>query len=192
MGSIIKIKPLSTTYVDSGHANQNFCENRNIFAGTFHKSACSSVMFKSLISFDLKELDFHRISNTYLCLYVKDVNSDTSYYSNSILSVYKNLEPFNTSSVTWNSTPCSDSPIHFAIDPSEIGQYVKINITPIVDSWLKNNDNCGISIEANNYYSSLIKFASINSDKPPLLFTQYKDINCEYNNYNTLIKHSCR
>ncbi|MBQ3421622.1 MAG: DNRLRE domain-containing protein, partial [Romboutsia sp.] len=131
--------------------------------------------------------------NTFLCLYVKDVNSDTSYYSNSILSIYKNLEPFNTSNVTWNSSPCSDYPIHFSIDPSEVGKYTKINITPIVDSWLNNNDNYGISIEANNYYSSLIKFASINSDKPPLLLTQFKSMNnYEYNNYNTLVNHSCR
>ncbi|NME83386.1 DNRLRE domain-containing protein [Clostridium sp. SM-530-WT-3G] len=192
MSSIIKIKPLSTTYVDSGHANQNFCENRNIFAGSFHKSACSSVMFKSLINFDLKDLNSHDLSNIYLCLYVKDINSDTSYYSNSILSIYKNLEPFNNSNVTWNSSPCSDYPIHFTIDPSNVGKYIKINITSIVESWLKNNDNYGISIEANNYYSSLIKFASLNSDKPPLLYTQNMDINYEYNNYNTLVNHSCR
>ncbi|HCW52219.1 MAG TPA: hypothetical protein DG753_00430 [Clostridium sp.] len=192
MSSIIKIKPLSTTYVDSGHANQNFCENRNIFAGSFHKSACSSVMFKSLINFDLKDLNSHDLSNIYLCLYVNDINSDTSYYSNSILSIYKNLEPFNNSNVTWNSSPCNDYPIHFTIDPSDVGKYIKINITSIVKSWLKNNDNYGLSIEANNYYSSLIKFASINSDKPPLLYTQNMDINCEYNNYNTLVNHSCR
>lgn len=192
MSSIIKIKPLSTTYVNSSHANQNFCENRNIFAGSFHKSACSSVMFKSLIKFDLKNLETHTISNTYLYLYVKDINSDTSYYSNNILSIYKNLEPFNNSNVTWNSSPYNDYPIHFTIDPSNVGKYIKINITPIVESWLKNNDNYGISIEANNYYSSLIKFASINSDKPPFLYTQNMDINYEYNNYNTLINHSCR
>lgn len=192
MSSIVKFKPLNTTYVDSGHANQNFCENRNIFAGSFHKSACSSVMFKSLINFDLKGVKPVLLSNAYLCLYVKDTNSDTSYYSNNILTIYKNLEPFNTSNVTWNSSPCSDYPIHFAVDSSEIGKYIKINITPIVDSWLKNNDNYGISIEANNYYSSLIKFASINSEKPPLLLTQYNDIKYKYNNYNTLVNHSCR
>ncbi|MDO5518376.1 MAG: DNRLRE domain-containing protein [Clostridium sp.] len=192
MSSILKFKSLSTTYVDSGHANQNFCENRNIFAGSFHRTSCSSVMFKSLINFDLKELKPLPLSSAYLCLFVKDANSDTSYYSNNILSIYKNLEPFNTSNVTWNSSPCSDVPIHFAIEPGEVGKYIKINITPIVNSWLKNNDNYGISIEANNFYSSLFKFASINSNNPPLLFTQYKDIKYEYNDYNTLVNHSCR
>lgn len=192
MSSILKFKSLSTTYVDSGHANQNFCENRNIFAGSFHRTACSSVMFKSLINFDLKELKPFPLSSAYLCLFVKDANADTSYYSNNILSIYKNLEPFSTSNVTWNSSPCSDEPIHFVIEPGEVGKYIKINITSIVNSWLKNNDNYGISIEANNYYSSLFKFASINSNNPPLLFTQYKDVKYEYNNYNTLVNHSCR
>lgn len=192
MSSIIKFKSSSTTYVDSGHANQNFYENRNIFAGSYHESSCSARIFKSLIYFDLSKLEPLPLSSAYLCLFIKDTNSDTSYYSNNILSIYKNLEPFNSSDVTWNTSPCNNKPIHFVIDPSEVGKYVKINITSIVNSWLENNDNYGISIEANNYYSSLFKFASINSKNPPLLFTQYNVVKYEYNEYNNLVNHSYR
>lgn len=192
LSSIFKFKSVSTTYVDSGHANQNFYENRNIFAGSCHESPCSSRIFKSLIYFDISELEHLPLSSAYLCLFVKDTNSDTSYYSNNILSIYKNLEPYNASDVTWNSSPINDRPIHFAIESSEVGKYVKINITPIVNSWLKNNDNYGISLEANNYYSSLFKFASINSKNPPLLFTQYEVENYKYNKYDNLVNHSCR
>ena len=139
MSSIVKFKPLNTTYVDSGHANQNFCENRNIFAGSFHKSACSSVMFKSLINFDLKGVKPVLLSNAYLCLYVKDTNSDTSYYSNNILTIYKNLDPFNTSNVTWNSSPSSDYPIHFALDSSESELPIKFKEVSILYGFADHN-----------------------------------------------------
>ena len=192
MGSILKFNSLSTTYVDSGHANDNFYECKNMYAGSFHKTAYSSIMFKSLIQFDLYNLEARPISYAYLCLYVKDINSDTSYYRNKTLSVYRNLSDYDPQKVTWNTTPETDSVIRLNIPSSEIGNYMKINITSIVNKWIKNNNNYGITIEASNFYSSLVKFASVNSKNPPLLFVEYKNPKFDYSIYDDYQTHSFR
>ena len=192
MGSILKINSLSTTYVDSGHANDNFYECKNVYAGTFHKTACSSVMFKSLIQFDLYDIEPRPLSYAYLCLFVKDINSDTSYYSNNAISVYKNTCDYNPKSVTWNTTPKTDNFISLNIPSNELGNYMKINITSIVNSWFKNKDNFGITIEANNFYSSLIKFASVHSNNQPLLLIEYKNPKFDYNICDENKTHSFR
>lgn len=177
MSSIVKLKCIGTNYVDSGNANKNFCECRNLFAGSIHKTSSRSIMFKSLITFDLSKLQPYPISYAYLCVYVKDINSDTSYYSNNTISLYKNTCDFDVKSVTWNTVPLTDSPMHLSIKPSDIGKYVKINITHIVNSWIQSNTNYGITLEANNFYSSLVKLASLNSQNPPWLLLEYKHCN---------------
>lgn len=192
MGSILKFSSLSTTYVDSGHANDNFYECKNIYAGSFHKTSCSSVMLKSLIQFDLYNLEARPLAYAYLCLYVKDINSDTSYYSNNKLSVYRNLSDYNPQTVTWNTTPETDNVIHLNIPSSEIKNYMKIDITSIVNSWIKNGDNYGITIEASNFYSSLVKFASACSKNPPLLFVEYKNPQFDYSICDDYKTHSFR
>lgn len=192
MGSILKFNSLSTTYVDSGHSNNNFYEGKNIYAGSFHKTSCSSVMFKSLLQFDLCNLESRPLEYVYLCLYVKYINSDTSYYSNNSLSVYKNISPYDPQTVTWNTTPETDNVIHLSVSSSDIGNYLKINITDLVNSWIKNDKNFGITIESNNFYSSLVKFASSYSDNPPLLFVEYKNPKFDYSIYDDYKTHSFR
>lgn len=192
MTSILKFNSLSTTYVDSGHANDNFYECKNIYAGSCHETSFSSVLFKSLIQFDLYNLESQPLAYAYLCLYVKDINADTSYYSNNTLSVYRNLSDYDPEKVTWNTTPETDSVICLNIPSTEIGNYLKINITSIVNNWIENNNNYGITIEASNYYSSLVKFASMNSKNPPLLFVEYKNPKFDYNLYDDYQTHSFR
>ncbi|WP_294373334.1 DNRLRE domain-containing protein [uncultured Clostridium sp.] len=192
MGSILNFKSLTTTYVDSGHANDNFYECKNIYAGSCHKTPCSSIMYKSLIHFDLCSFEKRPLEYAYLCLYVKDINCDTSYYSNNTLSVYKNMSPYNPETVTWNTTPETDSVIRLSIPSSDIGNYIKINLTSIINSWIECGNNYGLTIEASNFYSSLVKFACADSTHPPIMFVEYKNPKFNYNFYNTYHSHSFR
>lgn len=192
MNSIFKIKSIGTTYVDSRHANQNFYDNKNLFAGSIHSSSSASTMFKSLITFDLCSLQSYPISSAYLCMYVKDVNSDTSYYSNNTLSIYRNTVDFDITKVTWNTAPLSVDPIHIIIPDNEVRNYIKINITSFVNRWLETDSNYGITLEANNFYSSLVKFASLSSAKPPLLYVEYQTAKMDYNIANQSSYHSYR
>lgn len=182
MGSIIKFNSVSSTYVDSSHASDNFYGSKNIYAGSYHKTSCSTVMFKSLIQFDLDSIEKRPLSYVYLCLYINDINTDTSYYSNNTFSVYRNIQDYDPATVTWNTTPETDDLVSLSIPSTEMKNYMKINITSIVNSWLKDNkNNFGITIEANNFYSSLAKFASVDSANPPLLFVEYKNPQFDYN-----------
>ena len=142
--------------------------------------------------FDLYNLESRPLAYAYLCLYVKDINADTSYYSNNTLSVYKNLSDYNPKKVTWNTTPETDNVIRLNVPHTEIGNYMKINITSIVNDWIKNNNNYGITIEASNFYSSLIKFAPVDSKNPPLLFVEYKNPHFDYKIYDDYQTHSLR
>ena len=177
ISSIIKFKPVATTFVDSSHSNKNFSSLEKMLAGSIHTTASTSIMYKTLLSFDLSILCSCPIKYAYLFLHLKDINSDSSYYSNNNLSLYKNVYPFNSSKVTWNTVPETSILNAISIKESEVGFYTKFDLT----NFFKNNisyDNLGITIEPSNYYSSLIKFSSVNSDNPPWLILKYNNLSC--------------
>ena len=173
MDSIMKLKPIGNTYVDSSKPNENFSTSKNTLAGSFHETPSNLVMYKTLIKFDLSVIYFP-IQFAHLCLYVKDINTDSSYYSNNNLCFYKNINQFNASKVTWNTTPDTSDVNQFTVDEKNIKSYIKLDLTRFVKDWLNNDNNYGITIESHNYYTSLIKFSSLNSNNPPWLLVKYK------------------
>lgn len=185
MSSVMKLKPIGTTFVDSSNATQNFSNLNKTLAGSVHETSSNLKMYKTLITFDLSMLYFP-IDFAYLCLYVKDINSDSSYYSNNNLCFYKNMNSFDVNTVTWNTTPETSDSNQFVINDNSIGSYIKVDISRFVDTWVNNKHNYGITIEAHNYYTSLIKFASLNSNNPPWLIVKYKDVPSSYNTENSL------
>ncbi len=174
MSSLIKIKPLGTTFVDSSHANKNFSSLKKLYSGSLHTSPSNSINFKTLIKFDLTMLYDIPIESAHLCLYVKDINNQSSFYSNNNFCIYKNEEKLDTNTVTWNNTPLTSCGQPFSINDKSIGQYIKINISQYINQWREMENNYGITIEPQNYYSSLIKFASINSENEPIIIAKYK------------------
>lgn len=185
MSSLIKIKPLGTTFVDSSHANRNFSSLRKTYAGSFHTSPSTSVNFKTLVKFDSSMFYELPIEFAQLCLYVKDINKESSFYSNGSFCIYKNEENFDINAVTWNNTPLTSCCLPFSIENSLLGHYVKIDISQYIKQWLQDRANYGITIEPQNYYSSLIKFASINSNNPPLILIKYKSASMDIYNQHT-------
>ncbi len=174
MSSLITIKPIGTAFVDSSHADRNFSSLKKLYSGSLHTSPSNSINFKTLIKFDSAMLYELPIDFAYLCLYVKDINKESSFYSNNNFCIYKNEEIFDTNNVTWNTTPLTSHSKPFSIDDNSICRYSKIDISEYVNEWKEYGKNFGITIEPQNYYSSLIKFASINSENPPLILIKYK------------------
>eukprot|EP00828_Plagiopyla_frontata_P023230 TRINITY_DN2982_c0_g1_i1.p3 TRINITY_DN2982_c0_g1~~TRINITY_DN2982_c0_g1_i1.p3 ORF type:complete len:171 (-),score=9.99 TRINITY_DN2982_c0_g1_i1:137-649(-) len=164
MSSIMKFKSIGTTFVDSSHANQNFSNLKKIVAGSIHTTASTSIMYKTILNFDLSMLYTCPIEFAHLCLYVKDINCDSSYYSNNNFCIYRNTNEFDINTITWNTTPQTTDINQISLNDNDIGTYTAIDISDIVRHWIENKKNYGITIEPHNYYSSLIKFASINSD----------------------------
>lgn len=176
MSSIIKFKSNGTTYIDSSNADKNFSFSKKILSGNLHGTSCDSSMYKSIITFDISRLQAYPIESASLCIFVDNINSSSSYYSNNTLSIYRNTNSFDINSVTWNSSPSSDSQIYLDINPNDTFKYIKIDLNKYIDYWINNGNNYGITLEANNFYSSLIAFNSFNSQNPPLLFIEYKSI----------------
>ena len=172
----MKFKCSGTTYIDSSNPDKTFSHYNKILSGNLHKSSSESTMYKSLITFDISRLQHYPIESAYLCLFVDNINSISSYYSNDTLSVYRNIAAFNMDSVTWNNSPLSDSQIYLSITPNNLLKYIKIDITDYINYWLDGGKNYGINLEANNFYSSLVTFNSSNSPNPPWLFVEYKSI----------------
>lgn len=174
MSSVIKIKPSGTAFVESSHATKNFSSLKKLYTGSLHTSPSNTVMFKTLVKFDPGMLYELPVECAYLCFYVKEINTESSFYSNNSFCIYKNEEKFDADNVTWNTTPRTSCALPFIIETDSIKHYAKINITSYVNDWICNGNNFGITIEPQNYYSSLVKFASVNSDNSPWLLIKYK------------------
>lgn len=170
----MKFKASGATYLDSENSNSNFSNSNILFSGVLHDKSSKYRRYKTLINFDLSRLDSYPIETAYLCLFVSSINSDSSYFSNNLLSVNRNISNLNLKSVNWDTSPSTDSPIDFSIDPDSVGKYVSLNITHLIRYWIESGKNYGISIEEQNFYSSLIQFNSINSNNPPWLLIEYK------------------
>lgn len=183
MGSVMKVKPLGTAFVDSSHATENFSNLKKTLAGSFHETPSNLIMYKTLLTFDLSMVYFP-IEFAHLCLYVKDINTDSSYYSNNNLCFYKNMNPFDINTVTWNTTPETSDVNQVLVDENSVGSYIKIDVSRFVNSWIDTGNNYGMTIESHNYYTSLIKFASLSSNNPPWLLVQYKDSTYSYTQPN--------
>lgn len=176
MSSIIKFKSNGTTYIDSSNADKNFSFSPKILSGNLHGISCDSSMYKSIITFDISRLQAYPIESACLCMFVDNIDSTSSYYSNNTLSLYRNTNDFNINSITWDNAPSSDSQICLDINSNDTLKYIKIDLSKYVDYWINNGNNYGITLEANNFYSSLITFNSVNSQNPPWLFIEYKSI----------------
>ena len=190
MSSVIKIKPSGTAFVESSHATKNFSSLKKLYTGSLHTSPSNTVMFKTLVKFDPGMLYELPVESAYLCFYVKEINNESSFYSNNNFCIYKNEELFNIDTVTWNTTPRTSCAFPFLIDNDSIKHYAKINITTYVSDWICNGNNFGITIEPQNYYSSLVKFASVNSDNSPWLLIKYKAPSAVVNGKGRLCKSS--
>lgn len=172
----MKFKSTGTTYVDSSNPSENFSYSKKIISGNIQKGSCQNTTYKSLVIFDISRLQPYQIENAYLCLYIDNITSNGSYYSNDTLSIYKNTSNFNIQSVTWDSLPLSSSQISLSINSSDIFRYMKIDIIDYVNYWIDTGNNYGITLEGNNFYSSLVTFDSLNSSNPPWLFIEYKTL----------------
>ena len=57
-GSVMKVKPLGTAFVDSSHATENFSDLKKTLAGSFHETPSNLIMYKTLLTFDLSMVYF--------------------------------------------------------------------------------------------------------------------------------------
>ena len=118
-----------------------------------------------------------------LYLYVENIQSTTD--CNLSISISNNTTTVDTDTVTWNTAPAVDyySTLNYKLLTSDIGCYIKLDVTPIVRCWQCTTGVKSITLSSNSIINRapLITIASTNSCNPPVLAIAPVKCCCAYN-----------
>lgn len=188
MSQILRADCKYSTYIESFNQNRNTSSERSIFIGNaYNRTSSRNNLYVSLLKFNLPVLDASRIKNASLFLYFENLKSYNEVFENIIIS--QNNSDFDLSSICWRNPPklSNSNTLEITIPYNYIGSYVKINITPIVMSWMTSRKNYGLTIRSSsNRSTSLIQFASANSSNAPYIIIKLNDednLDCDNSNY---------
>lgn len=189
MVSSIRINCSDSTYVDKTNSNNNFHEGERLLSGINYKNGSSFNIYKTLLKFDTSKLNNHSIKSAFLHLFVEKIKLTPNHSSDNII-ISKNISYSTPSTVNWINYPLTIPSNRYTlkITSKNIGKYIKINITDLVESWVvNNNENYGLTIEPIDLnYTSIVQFASNNSLKPPYL-SLTAICHCQDNEYDSSI-----
>lgn len=180
----MRINCIDSTYVDKTHSTNNFHQEEKLLAGVNYKNESNFNIYKTFLKFDTSKLNNHSIKSAFLYLFIEKIKLTPNPSDNIVIS--KNISNCNISTLNWINYPKTmpSNKYILNITSKHVGKYIKINITDLVDSWINNNENYGITIEPLSInYSSIIQFASNNSLKPPYL-SLTAICNCKDNEYD--------
>ena len=170
MVSSIRINCTDSTYVEKNNPSKSYTKEEKLLTGITYATPSDFNIFKTLLKFDTSKLNNHTIKSAFLYLFVEEIQFTNTKSYNTIIS--KNLTNTNLLTINWVNYP-KTLPINkytFNISKKNVGKYVKLNITELIDSWVKENMNYGLTLEPLDMnQSSLVKFSSHNSLKPPYL-----------------------
>ncbi|MGL5354142.1 MAG: DNRLRE domain-containing protein, partial [Clostridium sp.] len=164
----IKLKCDASTYIDEFNLNKNLLSKEYILAGVIYKNSSNFNNFKSLLEFNVSNLQTNGIEKVVLGLFVNDLNFGNSNSANIKIVGTTN----NIANVTWSnySNLISSTELITEIFSSVIGKYIEIDITNIFKEGMPYKNNYGIAIDIiKDNYTSILQFASANSAYPPYL-----------------------
>lgn len=186
MVSSIRINCSASTYVDKTNSNNNFHEGERLLAGINYKNDTNFNIYKTLLKFDTSKLNNHSIKSAFLHLFVEKIKLTPNHSSDNLI-ISKNISYSNPSTVNWINYPLivPSNKYTLKITSKDIGKYIKINITDLVEAWVNNNENYGLTIEPIDLnYTYIVQFASKNSLKPPYL-SLTAICHCQDNEYDS-------
>ena len=166
----IKIASTGSTYIASGTPDSNFSSASSLLVGNLSSCCPATNEYRSIISFDLTNFSFP-IKMAVLYLYIENIQSTTD--CNLSISISNNTTAVDTSTVTWNTAPAVDyfSTLNYKLLKSDIGCYIKLDVTPIVICWQCTPGVKSITLSSNSIINRapLVTIASTNSCNPPVL-----------------------
>ena len=166
----IKIASTGSTYIASGTPDSNFSSSSSLLVGNLSSCCPAANEYRSIISFDLTNFSYP-IKMAVLYLYVENIQSTTD--CNLSISISNNTTTVDTDTVTWNTAPAVDyySTLNYKLLTSDIGCYIKLDVTPIVRCWQCTTGVKSITLSSNSIINRapLITIASTNSCNPPVL-----------------------
>jgi hypothetical protein len=164
----INLVPTGTTFVSSNFPNTNFSTNPLLLVGTDPLYLTTL----SYLQFSLPVLPVASVTAATLILYVTDKTGLTP----SPVEVNRVLSPFDIQTVTFNTMPLSVPTGDFVnIVPCDIGRFVAIDVTNLVNQWINGTfPNFGLAL-VNNDGTTVVRFGSDDDAIPfsPLLVLFY-------------------
>ena len=165
-----KIYTNNDTFVSQYLSNKNFSSLPYLLAGETEEGKYKSDELNTLIKFDLSKVrDCRNLLKAELVLYVDSLllcNCDSVF----TLKLYRNIEDFNTNTVTWNTAPDNeDTGIEKDIVEGDINKYIKIDVTNLVRAWIDESiNNYGLTLTGKQRREA-VSFASSRGEKKPYI-----------------------
>ncbi|MCI1969498.1 DNRLRE domain-containing protein, partial [Clostridium luticellarii] len=179
--AIYKAYPTDDVYISEFFPDTNFVSSPVLYSGEYTQYNGCPDAYASLLKFNIADsIPYNSaISNAYLYLYVNRKNKLDCKYSCQSITIYTNLDDFNGNTVTWNTAPdISITPYKKIISDTDVGTFIRINITNLVINWYNNSaPNNGITLVGiENVVDSLIGYDSSRANNSPYLSIEY---NCD-------------
>ena len=165
-----KIYTNNDTFVSQYLSNKNFSSLPYLLAGETEEGKYKSDELNTLIKFDLSKVrDCRNLLKAELVLYVDSLllcNCDSVF----TLKLYRNIEDFNTNTVTWNTAPDNeDTGIEKDIVEGDINKYIKVDVTNLVRAWIDESiNNYGLTLTGKQRREA-VSFASSRGEKKPYI-----------------------
>lgn len=175
-----KIYANSDTIISKNLSDSNFSSLNYLAVGESESNyKCTDVII-SLLKFDLsnvvKENSVTKVE-LYLYLNCESIKIKNSKFN---LMLYRNRQDYNYKTVTWNTAPKTvNTECVYSISGSNVGKYVKIDITAIVKKWLDRScPNYGIALVGNESRKLLFLSSSRGQNRPYLVIYDNGGIPC--------------
>ncbi|CAB1262194.1 Collagen triple helix repeat protein [Clostridiaceae bacterium BL-3] len=176
--AIFTVYPTDDVYISEFFPNTNFISSPALYSGEYTQYNGCPDAYASLLKFNIEDSipNGSVISNAYLNIYVNRKNKLDCKYPCQSITVYNNLNNFRGNTVTWNTAPdISITPYKKTISDTDVGTFIKIDITNLVINWhnntLANNGITLVGIE--NIVDSLIGYDSSRTPNSPYILIKY-------------------
>jgi hypothetical protein len=179
MASSIIIFPTDSVYISQFYQNTNFGASNQLFTGEYLitvKNHCKPDAYRTLLKFSIDLPCSSIICSAILHLFINRKDKPDNDLSPQTITIFENEDDFNQATVTWNTAPNSIiSPYSFNVIDSDVGSYIPIDITGLVQGWINMcNANFGVTLIGDECKSdTIIGYESIDNVNPPYLLVKY-------------------
>ncbi|WPC41510.1 DNRLRE domain-containing protein [Clostridium sp. JS66] len=179
MATSIIIFPTDSVYISQFYQNTNFGASNQLFTGQYLvtvKNHCKLDAYRTLLKFSINLPCSSTICSAILYLFINRKDKPDNEFSPQKVTIFENEDDFNQATVTWNTAPSTSiTPYFFNVIDSDVGSYIPIDITGLVQGWSNMcNENFGVTLIGNECKSDIIiGYEGMNNLNPPYLLVKY-------------------
>lgn len=174
-----KIPCSSALFISKQNPSTNFNSSHHITVGQYENDE-----FRGLIEFNLNPRIFDfKIYRADLVIYLDETKIDLNIEA-LMLNISRNFDKFNPNNLTWETAPRFFQEAHFSkVEPNYTKNYIMLDITKILEYWIKNRVSIfGLTLLGLTQ-SSLIYLSNTINKKPFLEIFLSEEDPCDSYNY---------